>query len=129
MMGWLTEWAMFRLSMAVLITALSCEMGLAEENINSANFVMKGCREGVARGGSDLYRQGYCFGILTGLAYDNQMVCIPKGVTNEQTLRVVVRYIDQQPARLHESFRGLATEALRQTWPCKRRGSAGDGAV
>ena len=35
---------MFRLSMVVLITALSCEMGLAEENVNSANYVMEGCR-------------------------------------------------------------------------------------
>ena len=36
--------AMFRLSMIALIMALSCEVGFAEEDRHSANFVMKGCR-------------------------------------------------------------------------------------
>jgi hypothetical protein len=33
---------------------------------------------------------------------------------------VVAQYIDGKPARLHESFIMLASEALRSAWPCKR---------
>ena len=41
----------------------------------------------------------------------------PREVTDEQIVRVVVQYIDSQPARLHEDFVVLAIEALRKTWP------------
>jgi hypothetical protein len=47
-------------------------------------------------------------------------VCNPPEVTTEQGIRVVVQYIDAQPARLHEDFRLLAIEALRKAWPCQK---------
>ena len=43
--------------------------------------------------------------------------CIPKGVTTNQITRVVIQYIDQRPARMHEGFMWLAAEAIRETWP------------
>ena len=39
-------------------------------------------------------------------------------VTYEQAVRVVVAYIDQRPARAHETFEFLAFEALERAWPC-----------
>jgi hypothetical protein len=33
-------------------------------------------------------------------------------------VRVVVAYIEARPARVHEDFRNLALEALREAWPC-----------
>ena len=111
--------AMFRLSMIALIMALSCEVGFAED-INSANYVMKGCRSFASeQRNTDYFDQGYCAGLLVALAYADPKICRPPGVTNYQTARVVVQYIDQRPARLHENFQKLASEALRLTWPCK----------
>ena len=87
---------------------------------HSANFVMKGCRLFASeKHNSDLFYQGYCMGLLVGLPYADPMICMPRA-TNYQTARVVVQYIDQQPARLHEDFIDLALEALRRAWPCKR---------
>jgi hypothetical protein len=37
---------------------------------------------------------------------------VPTGVTYEQAIRVVVRYIDQRPQRMHERFEALAIEAI-----------------
>ena len=37
-------------------------------------------------------------------------------MTVEQAIRIVVRYIDSQPARLQENFYDLAVEALRAAW-------------
>jgi Rap1a immunity proteins len=44
---------------------------------------------------------------------------MPDGVTREQAVRVVIAYIDAQPAWMHENFGVLALEALREAWPCK----------
>jgi hypothetical protein len=49
------------------------------------------------------------------------VLCIdaPSGVTNGQMVRVVVRHIEAQPARMHQAFSHLALDALRDAWPCK----------
>lgn len=55
-----------------------------------------------------------------GTAKGTTGVCIPAGeVTVNQQVRVVVAYIDARPNRLHEDFRILALEALKDAWPCK----------
>jgi hypothetical protein len=45
--------------------------------------------------------------------------CVPKEVTVGQQIRVITAYIDARPNRLHEDFRELAWEALKDAWPCK----------
>jgi hypothetical protein len=65
------------------------------------------------------------YGVVVTLVnvYLGNDFCIPydgtPGPTNGQFMRVVVQYIDQRPARLHENFHNLAHEALRAAWPCK----------
>ena len=120
MMGRLTEWAMFRLSMVVLITVLSCETGFAQGDGASANEKMPNCRVFAAdtRAPGTL-SDGFCGGLVVGLSLADPATCLPTGVTNQQAVRVVVQYIDQRPARMHESFLKLTREALRLTWPCK----------
>ncbi len=103
----------------ILITALSCGTGSTQENLGSANYIMKGCRDHLTQSESNYFGRGNCSGLLEGIAYADPMVCIPNGVTLGQIVRVVVQSIDQQPARLHEHFRDLAREVLRRTWPCK----------
>jgi Rap1a immunity proteins len=46
--------------------------------------------------------------------------CVPPTATIGQMVRVVVKYIDQRPERLHEQFTVLAYEALKAAWPCKQ---------
>jgi hypothetical protein len=67
-----------------------------------------------------------CAGIVSGTSYmgnltETGLTClnIPDGVTLGQEVRVVVSYIEAHPAKMHESFRKLALEALRTAWPCK----------
>jgi hypothetical protein len=87
--------------------------GHAEEDFMSANRVMTGCRAFIAESNSDLFLQGVCLGVVTATA-----VCLPSGVTVGQEVRVVAAYIDARPTRLHEDFRVLALEALKDAWPC-----------
>jgi Rap1a immunity proteins len=106
----------------VLVAAMMASCGVAfAEDFDSANTMMRGCRElvGDTHNISNIYLRGYCMGIVEALGYRNAMICAPKGATNEQAIRVVVKYIDDQPARLNENFKVLALEALQAAWPCK----------
>jgi hypothetical protein len=85
----------------------------------SAALIMPGCRRSTEPGNnSGAFEQGVCIGLLKGLYYLSSGACIPPGVTISAMARIVVRYIDDRPSRLHEDFRELALEAFRTGWPC-----------
>jgi hypothetical protein len=100
----------------------------------SANYVMPGCRAAIANSEPDDFKQGVCLGTIYGLGSGLRIlqdlreagvkvspeICMPKEVTLGQQLRIVAAYVDARPNRLHEDFRDLAWEALKDAWQCKR---------
>ncbi len=87
----------------------------------SAKWAMPGCHELIQRQGYDEpFRQGICAGQVNALMdLGNELgLCAPSGMTGGQAYRVVVKYIDENPARQNEMFTELAWEALRKAWPC-----------
>jgi hypothetical protein len=92
----------------------------------SANRLMPWCRVVVEKGPGPFstadaqlaFDAGRCVGFVTGIAVAGS--CLPPGVTGDQLLRVVMKYIDERPQRMHEDFAILVKEALAITWPCKR---------
>ena len=66
-----------------------------------------------------------CLGFLDAarvylvIAPDLIRSCSPAEATNGQVARVVVKYLEDNPSRLHEPFFILAAEGLRQAFPCK----------
>ena len=58
------------------------------------------------------------FAMELATLHHNLCLNIPSKVTNAQLVKVVLTYIEAQPARLHENFVMLALEALRTAWPC-----------
>jgi hypothetical protein len=118
----------FLCSIIAVALILNYQIAVAQQDQYSANFIMTNCREEAAlipfsspsNEHSDLAR--FCLGIIVGLSYmgrSDGTICVPSGVTREQAVRVVVQYIDGQPARMNENFVPLAIEALQATWPCK----------
>jgi hypothetical protein len=107
---------------AASILAAMMGSAMAQGNdLNSANYHMPGCRSYMESSSSakDLFMQGFCVGIIDTIVYAS-LACPPDRSTLGQWIRVVVQYIDARPARLHESFKKLAEEALIHTWPCKK---------
>jgi hypothetical protein len=111
-------------ALALTVTMASAEQGL----LVSANSVIPGCKvliEGRNSGRQDV---GYCVGALSALVFMSSgpalpaWAClnVPTTATVEQGARVVIRYIDARPQRMHENFNGLALEALRDAWPCRK---------
>lgn len=106
----------------VAATLLGCGASFAEDDLWSANYMMPACRAFVASNlDAFTLRQGRCIGIVETLGQFTADVCGPSNVTTEQAIRVVVKYIDDRPARMHENFSLLAREALRAAWPCSNK--------
>jgi Rap1a immunity proteins len=72
--------------------------------------------EAMGRDQRNILRQGECIGAVAAITHIDLAVCPPKDSTVEQAIRIVVQYIDSQPARLQENFYDLAVEALRASW-------------
>ena len=115
---------------ATLGVILNYGVAVAQPAPPSADYWMPGCRD-VAKlihfsneedSKEDLLKMGFCVGIISGLSYTGISfgLCAPDGATSQQAVRAVVQYIDGQPRRLDEDFRGLVLEALQAAWPCKK---------
>ena len=110
---------------ALLTLAPLPHPALAQARNMSGNEIYAGCKNGLAeklkidRLALD---SGFCFGIIAGIIHVGPViryrVCPPEGGTFGQALKVVVAYMDQNPAQLHEAFPELANRALREAWPC-----------
>ena len=106
-----------RYAVAIL---LALTMPTSAEDMKSANFFLPGCKGCLDPQSKTTWNQGLCIGFVGGVVYAAPNVCLPQGVTNNQAVAVVVKYIEARPERMHEQFGDLALEALTAAWPCKR---------
>ncbi len=100
---------------------LSAGVAQAEDTVGylTGNDMLKPCQAYVQEDYSSLM-PGVCLRAVLGLSYPSPTICLARGVTQAQAVRVVVRYIEQRPGRMHENFLRLANEALTEAWPCRR---------
>jgi hypothetical protein len=66
------------------------------------------------------YDVGYCHGMVQGVIYFSTSDCAPEGVSIKQDLRVVVKYLEDHPEKLHLHAAQLVMEALAKAFPCKK---------
>ena len=87
----------------------------------TGNTMLPRCRE-AAIGKVDSWAGGYCVGALVGMAFAaaGREICRPSGASPQQMAKVVVRFMEQHPERLHESFLALAATALFSAFPCSK---------
>jgi hypothetical protein len=90
-------------------------------DVDSANAVMPGCIEVLGNTQQGGFGEGYCTGMVRAMLNlaPTFKACPPAGVTSGQSIRVVVSFINQNPARMHEGFQVLVIEAFRKSWPCR----------
>jgi hypothetical protein len=112
---------------AAVLTSGNFHAASAQKDVRSANWVLPGCRSLLAGiGGDDLdFRAGVCAGVVgtfrdlgSGGSGAVRPYCIPDVVDTGQVVRVVVDFIERNPARTNEWFAVLVLEALRSAWPC-----------
>lgn len=105
--------------------------GLAQEDKHSANYMLPYCRaavnkEEITRPADGVVR-GVCIGLIEAIDFmlseyppeeKEKNSCPPAGVPLDQTVRVVITYIEARPQRMNENFKKLAMEAIHDAWPC-----------
>ena len=116
---------MTKFAVAILLLALTVPASAQDTSVQrSANEMLSGCKGLIGDKTPPLreaLRQGRCAGYVAGLVYARSVfLCVPEGATPEQGVRVVIKYIEARPERMHEPFGKLALEALEEAWPCKR---------
>jgi len=77
----------------------------------------------------DAYKGGFCHGIIRGVwdmhdiyaegLKSQKFFCVPKEVTLGQLARVVVKFLKDNPAILHENRTALIIMALKNAYPCR----------
>ncbi len=73
-----------------------------------------------------LWCTGYISGLLDGIALSpikvdgKDVLCLPKdGISNDQAIRIVVKWLREHPDKLHLSGRMEALISLVKSFPCK----------
>jgi len=108
--------------MALTVTTAAA----AEKDMSSANFFLPHCKVSLDPKARDYsFVSGVCAGSVSGLVFalatlTPGTLCIPAAANTSQMVRVVIRYVETRPQRMHEPFESLALEALRDAWPCKK---------
>ena len=113
------------------LVALVVMQARAAENMASAGSMLPHCKASL--GDSSTFIQGFCAGIVVGMAALAQplfapgqsraaelCVNIPESTSNGQLIQAMVRYIEARPQRMNEQFSVLALEARYDAWPCPK---------
>jgi hypothetical protein len=69
----------------------------------------------------EAWRDGYCTGLVNGVTNASPRVCPDEAVTTGQTLRVVVKYLEDHPEELHLDNAVLVEKALAKAFPCVKK--------
>lgn len=118
-----------------LLAMLACGSALA--SADDGNELLVYCKQAVhaldtphmANAPSDV-RIGQCFGIMEGVKGTmalmeqgpkaERVACWPDGgITNGQAARIVVKYLDNNPAKLNKDGVLLTVLAFSDAYPCK----------
>jgi hypothetical protein len=67
----------------------------------------------------EAFSVGYCLGLVNGISFSAPDVCPTQGVTVLQEVRVVVKYLEDNPQILNLNGAMLTERALSRAFPCK----------
>ena len=101
-------------------------------DLQSANFLLPGCEYLVAAGGrAEDFAHGdaaalmaqstSCVAAITTAALimsQDKVICVPNGVTALLEEKLVVKWMNDNPDKLQQSYASFIYVALKKTWPC-----------
>jgi F0F1-type ATP synthase membrane subunit c/vacuolar-type H+-ATPase subunit K len=106
-----------RLVLAVALTMIAS----ASSAQVSGKQVLEGCKQSETNRAS--FERGVCTGIAMAIASFGDALpeknCVPKGVSANETARVLALWLTRHPERLDEPVVDLAMYAFAEAWPCR----------
>jgi hypothetical protein len=88
----------------------------SEENRDAARIQRDATCLGWVQGFTDGF---LVYGELLNVPRRDRMACVPRGVTTVQIVRVIKKYLADNPAKAHRPTRYIASIALAGAFPCK----------
>ena len=84
----------------------------------SGNELAQSCR-----GAENNERWGFCVGYVLGVidqgCESKEALCVPAEVVQSQLARVTLKWLSENPDKLHFSASSLVRLALRESFPCR----------
>ncbi len=106
--------------------ASSLAVAQSAENIRDGNHLLRRCQASIAvtdRGSwedeHEAFDAGFCHGLIEGVLYASSSVCLPDGVTGDQTVRVVIKFLQDHPETLNKDETTLVKAAFTKAFPCE----------
>jgi hypothetical protein len=116
------------LAVIVVASGLWATPAAGQESGNTGNDLIQFCEgaEVLTPGTRQTNVQGYCLGLVRGVAQtlrnpqlpNEFRACFPDNATVGQMIRVVNRYLEDHPERLHLIDDFLVAEAVLEAFPC-----------
>ncbi len=124
----------------LILSFFSPTYAYAQASYISGSDLLRACKkslfisEGIMASATseDMLQGGWCVGVVAaardinagategGLLPRQYGVCLPSGgVINEQAIRIVVHYLEENPHQLHIPAAVVATLAFRGSFPCR----------
>ena len=117
--------------MKALLCCAICAMCLGSALAYSGSDYLTACnlflraRRGEAASSATL-NIGICMGYTSGVletaevfgSLGTRLSCVPEAAENEQIIRVIVKYLEDNPQNLHRRAASLIQLALLQAFPC-----------
>lgn len=77
-------------------------------------------RDATCLGWAEGFAEGFLvYGELLNVPRRDRMACVPRGVTTIQIVRVIKKYLADNPGKAHRPTRYIASIALAGAFPCK----------
>jgi hypothetical protein len=97
---------------------------LSKEFNFTGNDLYQGCKASVTRQTStEIFRihAGICVGIVNTVIvlHGGKMVCPPPNVSSDQTIMIMVNYLENNPDKLNYPLSVSAEYLFTNTWTCK----------
>lgn len=119
----------------VAIGLVVCSAGVAAEEgrVTNGNDLLIACKDFInaeVDSSAERFNMGYCAGMVPAVGNtfaifqvvkpEAAIVCLPKQqFTQGQAIRVVIKYLENHPERLHEDPMKLTVLAYMNAYPCK----------
>lgn len=116
----------FRLPLIVILLFAFSRLAFAAPDFESGNYMLPHCKT-LVESKTPAVWEGQCGGVIDALLWvgaslpEGGRFCPPKGIPPAQADRVVVRWLETHPEKLHLNFKGLALQALMEAWPCSAK--------
>lgn len=107
--------------LAAILFFCCASPALAIDPGNTANAWLQRCAE------QDKPGELTCLGFIIGMGELHELLgnptpyCRPPGVSAAQRRRIIVKYMVENPSKLHLPFVRVALEALQAAFPCTQR--------